>query len=90
MDPNSGKLYDVVSAEEFARRLREAENAQVMPQRLMVTSNGAQRAGLVQVRRDLTVRERAEMQIRLYSPCACGSGKKLKFCCYRKPKARKQ
>ena len=39
--------------------------------------------GLVPVRRDLTVKERAEMQIRLYSPCACGSGKKLKFCCYR-------
>lgn len=38
--------------------------------------------GLVPVRRDLRVKEQAEMQIRLYSPCACGSGKKLKFCCY--------
>lgn len=25
----------------------------------------------------------------LYSPCKCGSGKKFKFCCYKK-KARKQ
>ena len=38
--------------------------------------------GLTPVRRDLTVKEQAEMQIRLYSPCACGSGKKFKFCCY--------
>lgn len=44
----------------------------------------AKRLGLVPVRRDLTEKERGEMQIRLYSPCACGSGKKLKFCCYRK------
>ena len=32
--------------------------------------------GLVPVRRDLTEKEKADMQIRLYSPCACGSGKK--------------
>ena len=40
--------------------------------------------GLVPVRRDLTVKEQAAMQIRLYSPCVCGSGKKFKFCCFRK------
>ena len=34
----------------------------------------------VEVRRDLTVKERANMQIRLYAPCGCGSGKKFKFC----------
>lgn len=45
----------------------------------------AQRRGLIPVRRDLTAKERSDMQIRLYQPCACGSGKKLKFCCYRKP-----
>lgn len=38
--------------------------------------------GLTAVQRDLTVKEKAEMQIRLYSPCGCGSGKKFKFCCY--------
>lgn len=38
--------------------------------------------GLVLVIRDLTVKEEADMQIRLYSPCGCGSGKKFKFCCY--------
>ena len=37
--------------------------------------------GLVPVTRDLTAKEKADMQIRLYSPCACGSGKKFKFCC---------
>jgi hypothetical protein len=41
----------------------------------------AKAAGYVPVRRDLTAREQMELQIRLYSPCACGSGKKFKFCC---------
>ena len=43
--------------------------------------------GLIPVRRDLTAKEKADMQIRLYSPCACGSGKNFKFCCYRKSAA---
>ena len=43
----------------------------------------ARSRGLVPVVRDLTAKEKAEMQIRLYSPCACGSGKKFKFCCKR-------
>lgn len=38
--------------------------------------------GLVPVQRDLTAKEKSDMQIRLYSPCACGSGKKFKFCHY--------
>ena len=38
----------------------------------------------VPVARDLTRLEELQHQIKLYSPCACGSGKKLKFCCYRK------
>ena len=37
--------------------------------------------GLVPVRRALTAKEVTDMQIRLYSPCGCGSGKKFKFCC---------
>lgn len=41
----------------------------------------AKKLGLVPVERKLTAKEQAEMQIRLYSPCACGSGKKFKFCC---------
>jgi hypothetical protein len=41
----------------------------------------AKRRGLIPVRRDLTARERFDMKIRLYQPCACGSGKKFKFCC---------
>lgn len=35
----------------------------------------------VLVKRDMTAKERADSRIRLYSPCACGSGKKFKFCC---------
>lgn len=41
----------------------------------------ARRRGLIPVKRDLTTKEQFDMQIRLYSPCACGSGKKFKFCC---------
>lgn len=40
-----------------------------------------ERAKFVEVKRDLSEIERANMQIRLYSPCGCGSGKKFKFCC---------
>lgn len=40
-----------------------------------------EKLSLVPVKRDLTAREEMEMQIRLYSPCGCGSGKKFKFCC---------
>lgn len=39
----------------------------------------------VPVVRDLTASERFHKQIRLYEPCGCGSGKKFKFCCHRKP-----
>jgi uncharacterized protein YchJ len=38
----------------------------------------------VRVVRHLTKMERAQMQIVLSSPCGCGSGKKLKFCCHMK------
>ena len=47
----------------------------------MMDEAEARSRGLVPVQRDLTAKEQAEMQIRLYSPCACGSGKKFKFCC---------
>jgi hypothetical protein len=40
-----------------------------------------QRKYFVPVRRKLTPKERADAQVRLYSPCPCGSGKKFKFCC---------
>lgn len=35
----------------------------------------------IEVKRDLSKVEEYDMQIKLYSPCACGSGKKFKFCC---------
>lgn len=40
----------------------------------------------IEVKRDLSKKELCEMQIRLYAPCGCGSGKKFKFCCYQKTK----
>jgi hypothetical protein len=41
----------------------------------------SQRDKFIEVRRDLTAKEVSDKQIRLYSPCGCGSGKKFKFCC---------
>ena len=35
----------------------------------------------VPVNRSLTAKEKVDHQIKLYSPCVCGSGKKFKFCC---------
>ena len=40
-----------------------------------------QKQHFVEVKRDLTKIEKANAQIQLYAPCACGSGKKFKFCC---------
>jgi len=37
----------------------------------------------IEVKRDLTLLEQQTLQIKLYSPCGCGSGKKFKFCCYK-------
>jgi hypothetical protein len=42
----------------------------------------------VEVKRDLTIKEKADMQIRLYAPCGCGSGKKFKFCCFKNNKSK--
>ena len=36
----------------------------------------------IEVKRDLTAVEKLNKQIKKYSLCACGSGKKFKFCCY--------
>ncbi len=42
-----------------------------------------QRGHFVEVKRDLTELEKLTKQIKLYSPCGCGSGKKFKFCCFK-------
>jgi len=44
----------------------------------------AQMKHFVPVSRELTAKEKADAQIRKYALCACGSGKKFKFCCYKK------
>lgn len=43
-----------------------------------------EQAKMALIKRDLTVAEKSKMQIGLYSPCGCGSGKKFKFCCHTK------
>ena len=82
MDPGTGKLYDIVDAIDPKEKFLRLEQAQARA-RQQVTVEEARERGLVPVVRDLTVKEQADMQIRLYSPCACGSGKKFKFCCKR-------
>ena len=42
----------------------------------------AKQAGFIPIRRDLTAKEKANWQIKLYAPCGCGSGIKFKFCCH--------
>jgi hypothetical protein len=73
MDPKSGRLYPLVDKIDGVRRMVPRDS---------ITPEEAQRRGYVPVFRELTEHERARKQIALYSPCACGSGKKLKFCCY--------
>lgn len=43
--------------------------------------NEDEKKHFVEIKRDITEIEMLEKQIKLYSPCGCGSGKKFKFCC---------
>lgn len=43
------------------------------------------RSQFLPILRDLSALEVANKQINLYSDCGCGSGKKFKFCCHKKP-----
>ena len=50
------------------------------------SEEAAKLSGYIPIKRNLSLKERATHQIRMYSPCGCGSGKKFKFCCYKKSK----
>lgn len=41
----------------------------------------------IPVTRDLTPYEKYNKRIAMYSPCGCGSSRKFKFCCYKKPRS---
>lgn len=56
---------------------------QLIPSERLSTLPPREKKDYIEVKRDLTTLEAAQMQIKLYSPCGCGSGKKLKFCCYK-------
>jgi uncharacterized protein YchJ len=43
-----------------------------------------EQANYITVERNMSEVEKLSMQIELYSPCACGSGRKFKFCCHKK------
>lgn len=44
----------------------------------------SERKHYVRIKRDFTKLVQATNQMKLYLPCWCGSGKKLKFCCKNK------
>ena len=39
-------------------------------------------AGIIPRLRSFKAEAKAKLQIRMYLPCECGSGKKYKFCCH--------
>ncbi len=60
------------------------ETGELKTMKEMVELPAEEKVKYVQVNRDLTLKEKLDMQIRLYAPCGCGSGKKFKFCCKEK------
>lgn len=60
-------------------------NGNLVNQEILNTFTEDEKKNYVEVKRDLSESEKFHMQIKMYSPCACGSGKKFKFCCYKKP-----
>ena len=70
MDTRTGKLFNEsdMSHEEFKKKLSEILSDDEKP-------------NFVRVMRNITEKEKVAMQIKPYSPCGCGSGKKFKFCC---------
>jgi uncharacterized protein YchJ len=62
----------------------DTSNGQLVPWETVATMPPEKRGNYVEVQRDLTKLEEATKQIKMYSPCGCGSGKKFKFCCHLK------
>lgn len=60
------------------------ETGQLVDWKEVEKMDQSQKDEYIPVNRDLTVIEARNMQIKRYSPCACGSGRKFKFCCYKK------
>jgi len=60
------------------------ETGEILKADALARLSQEERAKYVEIKRQLTVREVVEARVDPYSPCACGSGKKFKFCCYRR------
>lgn len=60
----------------YTGELKSLSEVEVLPKE--------ERSKYVEIQRDLTTKEIYTKQIKLYSPCGCNSGKKFKFCCYKK------
>lgn len=72
MNPQTGELFSKEEIEKRYGNIPKVDFADMVKDQ-----------GLVEVKRDLTEREILDKQILLYAPCACGSGKKFKFCCHK-------
>ena len=60
------------------------ETGQILEQYAVDELDESEKSKYVPVIRDLSTIERYNKQIKMYSPCGCNSGKKFKFCCFRK------
>lgn len=78
MNPQTGEMFSAKEIEEYQKQLENDVDGKLEGLK-------ADMENLQPVKRDLTEREIADKQILLYSPCACGSGKKFKFCCFKRP-----
>ncbi len=58
---------------------------QIMSEEAVKRLSQEEQKAWVPVVRDLTSKEASDAQIRMYSLCGCGSGKKFKFCCHKRP-----
>lgn len=61
------------------------ETGQIVDWEALQKLSEEQQAKHVPVVRNLTEHEKFIRYVALYSPCVCGSGKKFKFCCHKKP-----
>lgn len=62
----------------------DTRTGEIVDARFVNKMSYEERKHFVPVVRDLTAKERSDNQIKLYGPCGCGSGKKFKFCCFKK------
>ena len=59
----------------------DSRTGNIIPYDMLKDLSVEEQKNFIEVKRDLSAKERFNAQIGLYTPCGCGSGKKFKFCC---------